>query len=85
MRVVSWNIQYGIEAATAASEIAASPEMSDFDVLLLQEMDEAGTEQMARIGRLIATAVGDDSETTRAEVAAQVDDLVSAFPAYPQG
>jgi glycine hydroxymethyltransferase len=44
-----------------------------------------GTEQMARIGRLIATAVGDDSETTRAEVAAQVDDLVSAFPAYPQG
>ena len=43
-----------------------------------------GTEQMAHIGRLIATAVTDDSEATRAEVAAQVDDLVTAFPAYPQ-
>ncbi len=44
-----------------------------------------GTEQMAHIGRLIATAVTDDSESTRAEVAAEVDDLVTAFPAYPQG
>ncbi len=44
-----------------------------------------GTEQMAHIGRLIAIAVTDDSESTRAEVAAEVDDLVTAFPAYPQG
>jgi glycine hydroxymethyltransferase len=43
-----------------------------------------GTEQMAHVGRLIATAVTDDSEATRADVAAQVDDLVTAFPAYPQ-
>ena len=44
-----------------------------------------GTEQMRQIARLIATAVRDDSETTRAEVAAGVADLVEAFPAYPQG
>ena len=44
-----------------------------------------GTEQMRQIARLIATAVGDDSETRRAEVAAGVADLVEAFPAYPQG
>lgn len=47
MRVVSWNIQYGIESALAASEIATSAEMRDFDVLLLQEMDEAGTATIA--------------------------------------
>ena len=47
MRVVSWNIQYGIEAATAASEIADSDDMRDFDVLLLQEMDEPGTATVA--------------------------------------
>ncbi len=47
MRVVSWNIQYGIEAALAASEIDAAPEMRDFDVLLLQEMDEPGTVTIA--------------------------------------
>ncbi|CAE7897800.1 nhaS5, partial [Symbiodinium sp. KB8] len=47
MRVVSWNIQYGIEAATAAREIAESADMRDFDVLLLQEMDEPGTATVA--------------------------------------
>jgi glycine hydroxymethyltransferase len=43
-----------------------------------------GAEQMAHIGRLIAAVVADDSESVRAEVAAEVDELVSAFPAYPQ-
>ena len=47
MRVVSWNIQYGIESELAAAEIAAAPELRDFDVLLLQEMDEAGTAAIA--------------------------------------
>ena len=47
MRVVSWNIQYGIESELAAREIAESAEMSGFDVLLLQEMDESGTATIA--------------------------------------
>ena len=51
MRVVSWNIQYGIESELAAAEIAAAPEMRDFDLLLLQEMDEPGTAIVAeRLG-----------------------------------
>ena len=43
------------------------------------------TEQMARIAALIARAVTEDDEQTRAEVSAEVADLVAAFPAYPTG
>lgn len=45
--VVTWNIQYGIEIETAIREIEQSGVLSGFDVLLLQEMDEAGTEAIA--------------------------------------
>jgi glycine hydroxymethyltransferase len=44
-----------------------------------------GTTQMARIAELISLAVREDSPTVRADVAAGVADLVTAFPAYPQG
>lgn len=47
MRVVSWNIQHGVETELAISEIAASAELRDHDILLLQEMDEAGTAVIA--------------------------------------
>jgi glycine hydroxymethyltransferase len=43
-----------------------------------------GPEQMATIARLIATAVRDGGDATRAEVAAGVAELVTAFPAYPE-
>jgi glycine hydroxymethyltransferase len=44
-----------------------------------------GTTQMARIAELISLAVREDSPTVRADVVAGVADLVTAFPAYPQG
>lgn len=47
MRVISWNIQYGIESELAAMEIAGSEQMRNFDLLLLQEMDEPGTQTIA--------------------------------------
>lgn len=47
LTVVTWNIQYGIAIDAAIAEIRASPELSRFDVLLLQEMDGAGTQAIA--------------------------------------
>lgn len=67
MRVISWNIQYGIESELAASEIATSAEMQDFDVLLLQEMDEPGTATIAeRLGASYAySTAGPHANTGR--------------------
>ncbi len=67
MRVVSWNIQYGIESELAAAEIAAAPEMRDFDLLLLQEMDEPGTAIVAeRLGASYAySTAGPHANTGR--------------------
>lgn len=47
MRVVSWNIQFGLAPATAAEELGNHPDLRDADILLLQEMDEVGTELIA--------------------------------------
>lgn len=47
VRIVSWNIQYGIEVGRAAAELLERPETSGVDVLLLQEMDESGTATIA--------------------------------------
>lgn len=49
MRIVSWNIQYGLETALAAAELVAADETRTVDVLLLQEMDEAGTAAIAEV------------------------------------
>lgn len=46
--VVTWNIQFGVEAGAAAEALQAHPELGSADVVLLQEMDEAGTETIAR-------------------------------------
>ena len=43
-----------------------------------------GTEQMTKIGELIARAVRDESGSDAAAVAAEVRELVTAFPAYPE-
>lgn len=47
MRIVSWNIQYGIETERAAVELLAREATRSVDVLLLQEMDEPGTASIA--------------------------------------
>lgn len=47
MRVVSWNIQYGIETERAAAELLEREATRSVDVLLLQEMDEEGTASIA--------------------------------------
>ncbi len=47
MRIVSWNIQYGIETERAAGELLTHQDTHGVDVLLLQEMDEDGTAAIA--------------------------------------
>jgi endonuclease/exonuclease/phosphatase family metal-dependent hydrolase len=49
--VVSWNVQFGVQAAAAAAALKTNPQLYDADVVLLQEMDEHGTE-------LVANALG---------------------------
>jgi glycine hydroxymethyltransferase len=44
-----------------------------------------GVAQMATIAELIGTAVRDEDGSATPEVRAAVDELVAAFPAYPQG
>ena len=46
--VVSWNVQFGVQAAAAAEALLVSPQLQDADVILLQEMDEHGTELVAQ-------------------------------------
>ncbi len=48
LRVVTFNVKYGREAAAAAELLGRDPHLSGADVILLQEMDEASTELVAR-------------------------------------
>jgi endonuclease/exonuclease/phosphatase family metal-dependent hydrolase len=47
IRVVSWNIQFGIEIETAVEVLLTHPDLRDADVVCLQEMDEEGTKEIA--------------------------------------
>jgi endonuclease/exonuclease/phosphatase family metal-dependent hydrolase len=47
LRVVSFNIERALRVDRAIEVITAEPELRDADVLLLQEMDEAGTRRVA--------------------------------------
>lgn len=47
IRVVSWNIRFGIEVSSAIDELLRVDELVGADLLLLQEMDEAGTDRIA--------------------------------------
>jgi endonuclease/exonuclease/phosphatase family metal-dependent hydrolase len=49
--VVSWNVQFGVNAQAAADALRDSAPLRDADFVLLQEMDEQGT-------ALIAEAIG---------------------------
>ena len=49
LRVVTWNIQFGVEVAAAAGALLRADELRSADIVLLQEMDEVGTETVARV------------------------------------
>ena len=48
MKVVTFNIKFAKEIQQALSELKTSADLSSADVILLQEMDEAGVEYIAR-------------------------------------
>lgn len=48
LRVVTFNVRYGRQAAAAAEVLRNDPRLSGADVIALQEMDEVGTELIAR-------------------------------------
>jgi len=48
LKVVTWNIAFGEEIDEAIEELSQSDELSAADILLLQEMDEAGVEAIAQ-------------------------------------
>jgi len=48
LKVVTFNIKFGEQHAKAAEEIATRAELSDVDILLLQEMDAPSTDAIAR-------------------------------------
>src|SRR3954469_8524273 len=47
LRVVSFNIEYGLQMDSAIAVLAGDPALRDADVILLQEMDEKGTRRVA--------------------------------------
>lgn len=48
LRVVTFNIKYGRQAAAAAELLKKDPHLTGADLIALQEMDEASTEVIAR-------------------------------------
>jgi len=48
LRVVTFNVKYGRQAAAAAELLRTDPRLAGADLITLQEMDEVGTEQIAR-------------------------------------
>ncbi len=47
--VVSYNIQYGEDLPVAAADLHGHPRLREADIYLLQEMDPAGTDSLARV------------------------------------
>ena len=47
MRIVTWNIQFGIEVDRAIADLRDREELERADIVLLQEMDERGTRAVA--------------------------------------
>jgi endonuclease/exonuclease/phosphatase family metal-dependent hydrolase len=47
LRVVSFNIAFGVQVDSAIALLAAEPALREADVILLQEMDEVGTRRVA--------------------------------------
>ena len=49
LKVVSYNVRYGLEIDEAIDVLARTPELRDADVLLLQEMHPVGVDRIARV------------------------------------
>ena len=47
LRVVSFNVEWGRSVDSALAVFAGEPDLADADLVLLQEMDEAGSRRMA--------------------------------------
>jgi endonuclease/exonuclease/phosphatase family metal-dependent hydrolase len=47
LKVVTWNIAFAEHIQQAIDDLSDNEELQDADILLLQEMDETGTEQIA--------------------------------------
>ncbi len=48
IKVITWNIRFSEKVDQAIAEISKVQELQDADILLLQEMDEAGVEAIAK-------------------------------------
>lgn len=48
IKVISWNIKFSEKIDEAIAELSTVEELQDADILLLQEMDEEGVEQIAQ-------------------------------------
>jgi endonuclease/exonuclease/phosphatase family metal-dependent hydrolase len=48
LKVVSYNIKFGLKIDQAIADLTGIPELADADVVLLQEMDPAGVDRIAR-------------------------------------
>lgn len=48
IKVISWNIKFSEKIEEAIAELSTVEELQDADILLLQEMDEEGVEQIAK-------------------------------------
>ena len=48
IKLVSFNIEFGIKLEEAIEELQTSENLRDADIILLQEMDEVGTETIAQ-------------------------------------
>ena len=48
LRLVTFNIEYALEIEGAINELGSHEELKDADVIFLQEMDEIGTEAIAK-------------------------------------
>jgi endonuclease/exonuclease/phosphatase family metal-dependent hydrolase len=47
LRIVSFNVEFGLHVDAAIGVLTSDPALRDADVILLQEMDEAGTKHVA--------------------------------------
>jgi len=52
LRVISFNIKFALKIQQAIEELKTTPELQAPDIILLQEMDEAGTDAIARALKL---------------------------------
>ncbi len=55
IRVVSWNIEHGLEVDRAIDALSNNPDLKDADLILLQEMDDVGPQRIAEALGLQAT------------------------------